>query len=251
MHNIPTLFCGAVYSTRLFAGLLGRPAHSPAHSNGQIYKLGGVFCRTPMSHASASNGLWYMKDANQNAPYNQSFTGDSVVPGMNPGGGRLILCAVKMFAPFPVSCNPSSRGTRGTRILGPGKMSEILFLGNIMSFLYVSIIIPGFIIIMATTSKYLLFSASILLEQSNVLWTSPSPTTTRTMSSSLLDLGRHSTTFKMFCFLLLWCCAISHADSLNNSFRCLLRRLPRPQDASTPFHSTWHTCNFGGYPSEY
>jgi hypothetical protein len=84
MHDIPTLFCVAVYTTILFgerqAGRDGKPDGAPsgslseAYRIGQICKLGGVFCRTPMSHASASNGLSYMKDANQNAPCNRPFT---------------------------------------------------------------------------------------------------------------------------------------------------------------------------------
>jgi hypothetical protein len=53
---------------------VSRPAHCPACCVGQICKLGGVFCRTLMSHASASNGLSYMKDANQNAQCNRPLS---------------------------------------------------------------------------------------------------------------------------------------------------------------------------------
>jgi hypothetical protein len=40
--------------------------------------------------------------------------------------------------------------------------------------------------------------------------------------------------------------AIFNADRRNNSSRCLLRRLPRPQDAGTPSNSTRSTYHFGG-----
>jgi hypothetical protein len=38
----------------------------------------------------------------------------------------------------------------------------------------------------------------------------------------------------------------------NNSSRCFLQRLTRPQDAGAPGHSrrkymTWHTCHLGGH----
>jgi hypothetical protein len=47
------------------------------------------------------------------------------------------------------------------------------------------------------------------------------------------------------------CYAIFHTDRQNNSSRCLLRHLPIPQHACTPFKSIRHTCHLGGHPSKY
>jgi hypothetical protein len=38
-----------------------------------------------------------------------------------------------------------------------------------------------------------------------------------------------------------------HADRRNNSFRCLLQRLLRPQDAGTPSNMHRHTCHLGDH----
>jgi hypothetical protein len=40
--------------------------------------------------------------------------------------------------------------------------------------------------------------------------------------------------------------AIFHEDSQNNFCRCLLRQLPKPQDAGTPSNSTRRTCHLSG-----
>jgi hypothetical protein len=44
---------------------------------------------------------------------------------------------------------------------------------------------------------------------------------------------------------------IYYADLRNNSPRCLLRCLPRPQDAVIPFNTTRRYSHFGGHPSNY
>jgi hypothetical protein len=55
-----------------------------------------------------------------------------------------------------------------------------------------------------------------------------------------------TTTFPSRVFL-----TIVHAARRNNSSRCLLQRLPRPQDAGTSSNSTRHNCHLGAYSSKY
>jgi hypothetical protein len=55
----------------------------------------------------------------------------------------------------------------------------------------------------------------------------------------------------IYVFLFLMRSVIFHTDRRNNSSRCLLRRLPRHQDVSTPSKSTQHTCHLGGLPFQY
>jgi hypothetical protein len=44
---------------------------------------------------------------------------------------------------------------------------------------------------------------------------------------------------------------IFSTDKRNNSSRCLLQRLPRPQDAGTPSNNTQNNCHLGSHPSMY
>jgi hypothetical protein len=49
-------------------------------------------------------------------------------------------------------------------------------------------------------------------------------------------------------FFFLWRSAICYSNWRNNSTRCLLRRLPRPQYENTPSKST---CHLSAHPSKY